>query len=336
VSNDSTVTGDDAGDTGTSGDDSGDAGTGPTQPPCASGQVCVDQIPSGWSGYVQLVVAAADAGSAPSCADPYGASQATGMTNPVGAPADCSSCTTCLAGDAGPVTCTVQIGQANYGCLGASPATPANQNACTPVGGTNGNANGEVSAPTVGSAAGTCAPAAAPAAPSAPAAVACALTNDGGAPDAGDGGAAAGPTCASTQACSTAITAPAGSPSGVCVYKSGVQTSCPPGHFSDLHVVGSSIADTRGCGCSCANPTCPTDGYVTGYASSDCSGAVAVTLDAGTGCKFGGVNIHNAATFIYHPSHGTFTGMCPLVDAGQPSGGVSVDPTGATTYCCIP
>ena len=98
--------------------------------------------------------------------------------------------------------------------------------------------------------------------------------------------------------------------------------------------MGSAIDDSRGCSCSCVNPTCPTDGFVTGYASNDCSGTAAITIDAGTACKIG-VNIHNATSFIYHPSHGTFSGACSAVDAG-PSGDVTIDPTGATTYCCIP
>jgi hypothetical protein len=331
LSNDST-TGDDAG---SGADDSGDAGTATAQAPCASGQICVDLIPSGWTGYVQLLVGAADAGleaGSPSCAGPYGAPQATGIANPVAAPADCSSCNTCLAGDAGPITCTVGIATANLLCTANGPTSPAQQNTCVQVNG----ANGSVTSPTVASATGTCAPSSALAPPSAPPAVACALTNDGGIADAGtgDGGSAAGPTCNVAQACANSITAPAGSPAGVCIYKSGVQTSCPPGHFSQLHVVGSSIADDRGCGCSCVNPTCPTDGYVAGYTSNNCSGNAAITIDAGTPCKAFG-NANNSNSFLYRPSHGSFSGTCSAVDAG-PSGGVSIDPAGATTYCCNP
>jgi hypothetical protein len=105
-------------------------------------------------------------------------------------------------------------------------------------------------------------------------------------------------------------------------------------HFSQQHVVGSAIVDNRGCSCSCAAPKCPADGFVTGYASNDCSGNTAITIDAGTVCKIG-VNIHNAASFIYHPSHGAFDGKCSAVDAG-PSGAATIDSSGATTYCCIP
>ena len=61
---------------------------------------------------------------------------------------------------------------------------------------------------------------------------------------------------------------------------------------------------------------------------------MALTIDAGTACKIG-TNIHGAEAFIYHPSHGTFKGTCTSVDAG-PSGGVTIDSTGATTYCCVP
>jgi hypothetical protein len=316
--------GDDAGDAGSDGGDADDAGGG-SQAACAAGQTCVDQPPSGWTGYVQLLVGAADAGAAP-CASPYPVPQATGIADPVGAPADCSSCTECLAGDAGPITCTVSISTANYGCLAGGPSTPAAQNACVPV----AAANGSVSTPSVASATGTCTPASALAPPSAPQAVVCGL-GDAGLPDAGSG---QGPVCNSAQACAMPITAPAGSPEGICIYQSGVH-DCPPGHFSDQHLVGSAIADDRGCSCGCVNPTCPSDGYVTGYASSSCGGAAAVTFDAGAPCVLFGANIHNSTAFVYHPSHGTFKGTCSTADAG-PSGGVTIDSTGATTYCCIP
>jgi hypothetical protein len=315
---------DDAGDAGDDGGDAGDDGGG-SQPACASGQTCVDLVPSGWTGYVQLLVGTADAGAVP-CMGPYGVSQATGLVDPVAPPADCSSCSNCLAGDAGPITCTVSIATENYGCLGGGPSTPAVQNACVPV----MLANGSVSTPTVASSTGTCAPAAAPAPPSAAQAVVCGL-GDGGVPDAGLG---QGPVCSSTQACAIPITAPAGSPEGICIYQSGV-LDCPPGHFSDQHVVGSAIADDRGCSCGCINPTCPTDGFVTGFAANDCSGSVAVTFDAGAPCKIPAPNIHSSTAFVYHPSHGSFNGTCTAVDAG-PSGGVTVDSSGATTYCCIP
>ena len=148
----------------------------------------------------------------------------------------------------------------------------------------------------------------------------------------GDSG-AAGATCSTGQACAAPITAPAGSPVGICIYQAGVH-DCPPNHFSDQHVVGATIDDGRGCSCACVSPTCPTDGFVTGYTSNNCGGTAAITIDAGTPCKNFG-NANNAASFIYHPSHGTFTGACAAVDAG-PSGGVTIDATGATTYCCIP
>lgn len=325
---------------GEAGDDGGEAGddAAPVTTTCVAGQTCVDVAPTGWTGYVQLRLGTADAGAG-ACAAPYAASQATGIADPVGAPADCSSCN-CLAGDAGPVQCSVGIATANLLCTANGPTSPVVQDTCTAVSGGNGSATD----PMVTSSTGTCAPASALAPPSAPPAVVCATGGDAGAPggeegaaggDAGAAGAdaAAGPTCDSTQACATPFVAPAGSPSGVCIYQAGVQT-CPPGSYSELHVVGSSVADSRGCSCGCINPTCPTDGYITGYTSSTCAGSPAITFDAGTPCKNFG-NVKNSTAFIYHASHGTFTGTCAAVDAG-PSGNVAIDATGATTYCCIP
>jgi hypothetical protein len=326
-------TGDDAGDTGT---DAGDAGEGgddsaPVTTICAAGQTCVDLAPTGWTGYVQLLLGTVDAGAG-ACAGPYAVSQATGIADPVGPPADCSSCN-CLAGDAGPIQCSVGIATANLLCTPNGPTSPIVQDTCTAV----SEGNGSATAPTVTSSTGTCAPASALAPPTAPPAVVCAPGNDGGTPggDAGASGADAAPgaTCDSTQACATPFVAPAGSPSGVCIYQAGVQT-CPPGSYSELHVVGSSLTDSRGCSCGCVNPTCPTDGYITGYTSSTCAGNPAITFDAGTPCKALG-NVKNSTAFIYHASHSAFSGACTAVDAG-PSGNVSVAATGATTYCCIP
>jgi hypothetical protein len=324
---------DDAGDAGEAGDDAGEAGddAGPASAPCAAGQTCVDMVPAGWTGYVQLLVGAADAGVAAldagaTCTLPYGTPQGTGITNPTGPAADCSSCN-CLAGDAGPIQCSVGIATENLLCIPPTgPTSPAVQNTCVGVSGANGSA----SAPTVTASSGTCAPASALAQPSTSSAVACALTGDAGVPDAGS---APGPVCDTAQACAIPVVGPAGSPGGICIYQSGI-VDCPPGHFSDQHVVGASLDDGRGCSCECVNPSCPADGYITGYASSDCSGTAAFTFDAGTACKVG-VNVHGSTSFIYHPSHGTFNGMCAAVDAG-PSGAVAVDATGATTYCCIP
>ena len=327
---DATLGDDASGDAGDEGGEGGDE-AGQAPPACAPGQACVDVAPSGWSGFVQLLLGNGDAGAG-ACSAPYAVSQATGVADPVGAPADCSSCN-CLVGDAGPITCSVGIGTANLLCAPGGPTTPAVQNTCVPVTGANGSSVG----PTVTSSAGTCSPAPALAAPSAPAAVVCALGLDAGAPlvDAGalDAGSASGPSCAATQACATPFTAPAGSPSGVCIYKAGV-VPCPSGSYSSQHVVGTSIADTRACSCGCVNPSCPTDGYVTGYTSNTCSGNAATTFDASTPCvDF--ANANGSTAFIYHPSHGTFEGLCTTVDAG-PSGSVAIAAAGATTYCCIP
>src|ERR1019366_10606190 len=128
----------------------------------------------------------------------------------------------------------------------------------------------------------------------APPAIACASSDDAGTPDAG---CSVGPTCDSTQTCGTPISGQTGAASGLCIYQSGVQT-CPTGAYSVQHIVGASVADSRGCSCGCVNPTCPADGYVTGYTSNSCGGTAAVTIAANTACMVG-ADIKNNVAFIY-------------------------------------
>jgi hypothetical protein len=303
------------------------AAVGPT---CTAGQTCVDIAPAGWTGYVQLVLQNGDAGTA--CADPYAAPQAqlAGQTNPDGGPASCGACS-CLPADSG-VSCSIGLLTADLACIGGpgAPMTPVPQNACTKIDSLLG-ANGGTSGPTLTT--GACvsvggAVTTPPPPPSSTLATVCGSTADGG--GAGDAAAAA-VACASTQACAAVPASAAGSPSGSCIYQSGVQP-CPTGvAFTAQYVVGG-IDDGRGCGCSCGPPSCPTDWYVNAYASSDCSGAVALTLDAGSKCKGGGLSDNS---YFYHPSRSGSLGSCEVDDAG-PTGSVTIDAGTATTFCCIP
>ena len=327
-----TPPGDDAGEDADASDDGGDEAA---TPPCASNQTCVDQAPMGWTGYVQLRIATADAGVG-ACGAPYGAVQQAGVADPTGAPAQCSPCT--CGAPAPAVVCTSGYATGNYGCSpGTTTYTPLTAGDCVSTAGLNG-ANGATETPTA-NAGSSCAPdggtlvGALDAATSTPAIV-CALgTGDGGAVSAPDAAAALGPICDSTQACAAAISSQAG-PSGVCIYQSGVET-CPMGTvFTEQHLVGASVADTRGCGCSCGAPQCPGDGVVEAFTNSGCTGTPSKTFDAGSACVVGYYNFSNPY-FKYVQSKSSAAGNCDVDDAG-PSGGVGVDSTTAMTLCCIP
>jgi hypothetical protein len=318
-------------------DDSGDDSSGGSVPgpTCTTTQGCVDAIPSGWNGFVQLLVPTTDAG--PGCAAPYDTVQPSigGQMNPDGGPAGCGTCN-CFVPDAG-VSCSVGLGINNLGCLPPTggPTTVANANTCV----SNPSLpTGQVTTPTPSG--GTCAPGpisvtTPPPPPSSTTAVACAESGDGGAAGAaGDGGAApTGTTCNPGQACADLpTTADAGTPSGVCIYQAGIQT-CPPNGtsvFTNTFVVGG-VEDTRGCGCACGDLACPGDGYVAGYASTDCSGASNITIDAGAPCK----GSLSQKSFKYIPSRTGVAGICGVADAG-PTGGVDIDGGSATTFCCVP
>lgn len=323
------VTSDDGGDDG--GDDSsGGTASGPT---CTSTQGCVDAIPSGWSGFVQLLIGGTpDAGS--TCAGPYNQPQPTisGQTNPDGGAATCGSCD-CFVPDSG-VVCSVGLGINNLLCLPMTggPTTNAAQGECVMQ---PSLPSGEVTPPTLTS--GTCqGGAVAVTSPPPPAtwetATACAAAGDGGTVLA-DAGAPAGPACMQGQACAPLPAGEdAGTPSGVCIYQEGVQT-CPPAGttvFTNTFVVGA-VEDSRGCGCTCGTLTCPADGYVEGYSNANCSGAPSITIDAGTPCK----GSLNQMSFEYFPSKSGSPGTCGPATAG-PTGTVDIDGGTATTFCCIP
>ena len=284
---------------------------------------------------MQLLVGAAgfDAG----CAGAYGAAQPSlgGQTNPDGGPATCGTCS-CLVPDAGAQR-TIQVEQDNTGCLpifGTPVEVTVPVATCKAVGGFNGW-NGKVSTPAATGGA-QCNPqggavTAAPPPPTYSTAVACAQPDAGS--GSGDGG--AGIMCQSGQACAAM---PAGGdggmPSGVCIYQSGVQ-SCPPSGttvFTNTFVVGS-VEDSRGCTCTCGAPTCPSDGYVGGFAAAGCSGTPAYTGDAGAGCNS---NISTNPKYVeYYLSRSGALGGCGAASVA-PSGAVDIDGGTATTFCCVP
>jgi hypothetical protein len=319
-------------------DDSGGEEAGPV--PCAVGQTCVDLAPAGWTGYVQLRLAMADAGTG-TCTAPYAAVQQAGVADPSGAPAACTACTCGAPSPA--VTCVSGVSSANLGCSGTdtpnaltpgtctmvnlpnggtAPATVSNTSSCTKQGGQLvGTLDASASAHAI-----VCAPGSGDAG--------VAAVSDAAA---GDAGAVPPPTCDPlVQACASGITSQAG-PSGVCIYQSGVNT-CPTGtEFTEQHLVGASVTDTRSCGCACGPASCPDDGYIEGFTKTGCTGTPTATLDAGAPCvPLGMTNPTNGSTYFkYVESRSSATGSCAVVDGG-PSGGVSVDSTTALTLCCIP
>ena len=319
-----TTTGDDGGEDAAGDDASDEAAT----PPCASNQTCVDQAPMGWTGYVQLRIATADAGVG-ACGSPYGAVQQSGVADPSGPPAQCSPCT--CGSPTSAVTCSSGI-TTGFLCTSNDVATTLPAGACTqviiPNSGTQApTATGSATCATDGGhVVGT--PDAAASTP----AIVCALgAGDAGATAVDAGAAAPGPICSSTQACAAAIGSQSG-PSGVCIYQMGI-TTCPMGViFTEQHLVGASLDDTRGCGCSCGPAQCPADWKIEGFTNNGCTGTPAVTLAAGTAC---GTSVNNATSFKYIQSASASPGSCEVDDAG-PTGGVSVDSTTAMTLCCIP
>jgi hypothetical protein len=287
---------------------------------------CIPAAPSGWTGYVQIVVTD---GGAPRCVAPYDHAQAPKKASPSGAPAQCTPCT-CAPPPSGPIQCQVSLGSGGLLCAGEA-MTVAPAGVCVvppgPVGTTSGP-NGDSYGPTmVPAPTGSCAPDGGrlvqpPGAPQSAVVGVCATT------------AGQGATCPSLgDICVPAPGAPGGSPAGVCIYQAGAQT-CPPGRYTVQVVAAGAVLDTRGCGaCACAPPACPGDGYVEGYASLNCSGSPAATFDASTACVLGN-NANGSVSFKYSPSHAPWTGTC-AVSAGGPTGGVALD-TSATTFCCMP
>jgi hypothetical protein len=308
--------------------------TGAPPPTCTPGQVCVDAVPGGWNGYVHIVLQAGDAGSA--CAAPYNAAQAqlSGQTNPDGGPLTCGACT-CVLPEGG-VTCSVNVGTQDLGCLGGpnAPTTPAAQGQCVSPTGLFNQPNGFVSAPTLSS--GACQPQGTqpttpPPPPTSTPVTICGV-NEGGVGDAaaaGEGGAGS-VTCSSLQACANLPPASdGGSISGLCIYQAGAQQCPSSGSFTVQYVVGG-VEDDRTCGCDCNPPTCPTAGTVSGYSSMDCSGTASVTYNIPGKCMMGGTKPNSV---IYRP---TGASACSGVADSGPTGSVTIDAGSATTFCCAP
>ena len=294
-----------------------DAATGPC--------VCVDSAGAGWKGYVKLLLG--DGGAA-ACVSPYGTALSPLKAVPVGAPAQCDTCT-CAPPSSGPITCQVELGSAGALCIGET-MTADPQGACViPPGpmGLSSGPNGDSYGPTMTPApSGNCTPNGGLAKP-----VAAPTWTSVGVCSTATG--AAGACATSGQVCVPLPQGETGSASGVCIYQSG-DMACPSGSYSQRLLASDSIDDTRGCTCACAPPACPTDGYVEGFTSINCIGPPATTFAADAGCAIGH-NPNGSISFQYFPSHGTWTGTCAISAAG-PDGGVSLDEPHATTFCCVP
>lgn len=286
---------------------------------------CVGAAPTSWQGYVQLVWS--DAGAA--CASPYAAARGSFIGGVGDAGAECSPCA-CSVPPSGPITCEVQLGSGGALCSSET-LTLAPQGVCVlppgPMGLTSGP-NGDAYGPTATPApVGTCTPTGGtltrPLAPTTPATV-CGVVDAGVIAACGGSGHVCVPPPA-PQSSSTAT--------NVCIYRSGVQTCPDP--YTVQHVVSTGLTDDRACSsCSCAAPACPSDGFVQGYTSLNCTGSVAVTFDAGTPCTLGD-NANLSVSFMYTPSHSAWNGTC-AASGGVPTGGVTLAAQDATTYCCLP
>jgi len=317
-----------------------------SDPKCQPDYGCVNAAPTGWQGYFSLYDGPA-AGD-PGCGGLYPTSLFVGNSQLSAAQASCSACT---CSNPQGETCevpTVRIADApcgqGYACYRILDAPPAgwvpgtcygtdgakagdtkcgpNSNGCTA--GTQA-CNQSLRPDPAKVTGGTCTPS-----------QQIPTVNPIGWGIAGEacGGAAmvtAG--CNAGQACLPKPKAPF--QQGVCIMKDG-DNACPPGQFSQKHLLYAGAADTRTCStCTCDAPvgsTCSASIEV--YSSpfqNDCtSGPLLATVPSG-GCADTPSNpeIGSRKATTTPP-----TGGSCAPSGGQPTG--TATPQSPTTFCCIP
>lgn len=288
-------------------------------PQCSPAWTCTPAaIPASWS-LVEYVENAR-----PACAASYSTSSDV-LEGPEGAPATCGcGCSITTPGTCETGSAAVFIGDGLCPPT-ASGTNPANGGACSPVpidfqafAGIKAQVN------PVGYTAGQCAPV--PSETEADAGAAgqgrvCRDTNG------------TGSGCANGGAC-----APASQGDGfsICILHNGVQTTCPTG-FPNLHVVGASLTDGRGCStctCAMAAATCD-DATMTFFTDSACGdGGVAVTANGqcndfpGTG----GQGVVGAPTYVAYEYTAQVKGEACVPSPIFADGGVGL--TQPRTICC--
>ncbi len=146
------------------------------------------------------------------------------------------------------------------------------------------------------------------------------------------GGATAGIGCGSSDACMPIPPGPFHS--GICITQTGSHT-CPPGQFTEQHLLYSGTDDSRSCtACKCGTPTgesCTAEYSLFFDNSSPPSCQMSVTtVDTPCVALNGNPSITSAMATI---TGGPSGGKCTATN-GSPTG--SIAPSGETTFCCIP
>jgi hypothetical protein len=289
---------------------------------------CAPQVPSGWSGPVELFNGLP--GSLPTCTAGYTGSGDYHGGTLSGSPDTCScTCTasgqTCSAGGTFFAQSACESGSA------MANVTPATDGSCTSVpsnslgsGGSFRLGNGSAPSP----AGGTCTPQVTTTPGSTPSFSAaerlCApsiLDSPGG--------------CQAAQQCVPDPIPPFGTT--MCIWHPG-SVSCPaaPAPYSNAAgVYYTDFSDTRGCGpCTCSGPTggsCAGTIGLWGTLASTCSGTAAVTYSLGSGCKpYSGLS--NDPGYV-QATYALTAGSCSV--SGQPQADGNVTGTGSVTVCCL-
>ena len=295
---------------------------------CATGSVCIDPVPAGWSG--PLIVSDQATGpptpTPPACPSSYQHDAFDGYLSPTSPSAVCS----CACGSLSGLSCAstgigIQVWP-NGGCTGTSCGSDGlpyfAAGFCVGTGCSGGQ--GAIATEPLAQF-GMCTPngnSMNPASAWAETARACQPTAVGGG-------------CSGSQVC--VPSPPSAFSSKLCILQAG-SVSCPAGSYSQQKVFYATTTDSRSCSpaCTCTPPTnlpC-TGGMVSVYDTNNggtCGGASTNIPVDGTCHPFAiAGNVYAQATApAVPPTGGTCTASSP-----QPMGGVS--PAQPTTLCCQP
>ncbi len=310
---------------------------------CSPLYKCVTAPPAGWNGWYQLYEGAA--GVAPvECAAPFAIQEIYAGANPVSTPATCSGC---QCDTPTGIQCTepnIVIWQGTD-CDGSGwqwadepPSTPLTQHnkclkynlTCSEDGGVCNEPPGSTAMITPAqmiAGTGTCqfsggVPTKLPA-DFQTVSAACKADFVGGGCGSG--------VCAPKPSNATGVKP------GVCIYKAGVEPSCPTGSYSERFVYYKSVTDTRSCtACSCGYPQ-----------DANCQGTFTVAASTQTNClanpevSFSDVGVcHTGISpeftkYLRYDDPASLGGYC-VPSGGAPTGDVVPNNSSAYTFCCVP
>ena len=268
---------------------------------CGAASVCVPDLPSGWSWAVY------DPDARGACASGYATPTDVEEGIDAGAATCGCGCTTTNPSCTGSVTITAGNNTACNNTTNQTDTTGANCNTLTQFNTTNGSSI-SVTGPT-------------------PTGGSCTPTPSTTLPPVGYDH--QGRTCAltaTTSACGAGnVCVPDPSPFGVCVSQAG--TNACPAAFPTQHLVGTTLADTRGCtSCGCTFDIGTCEGTATLYGNTGCSmGAQNITANGTCTAVFGN---RSWRAFAYTPTtNASCAGTAVTADGGVAFADV-------TTVCC--